>query len=74
MVEHNTLSPSSTTFWKKIHVYFLKTKGEVFEKFNAYKALVDNEIGMKIKTLQSKNIKEFVFKKFDDFSHECGIQ
>jgi hypothetical protein len=55
-------------------VYFLKTKGEVFEKFNAYKALVDNEIGMKIKTLQSKNIKEFVFKKFDDFSHECGIQ
>jgi transposase InsO family protein len=49
-------------------------KGEMFDKFNAYKALVENQIGMKIKTLRFDNGGEFVSKKFDDFSHKCGIQ
>jgi len=48
-VEHNTLSPSSTTFQEKTHVYLLKAKGEVFNKFKAYKAIVENQTGMKIK-------------------------
>ncbi len=61
-------------FSKKIHVYLLKAKGEVFDKFNAYKALVDNQIGMKIKTLGSNNGGEFLSKKFDNFLDECGIQ
>jgi hypothetical protein len=30
----------------------LKAKGKVFDKFKAYKALVENQIGMKIKTLR----------------------
>jgi len=38
-------------FSRKIHVYFLKAKGEAFEKFKQYKALVENEIGHKIKML-----------------------
>ncbi len=38
-------------FSRKTHVYFLKTKGEAFEKFKQYKALVDNKIGHKIKVL-----------------------
>ncbi len=38
-------------FLKKTHVYLLKVKGEVFNKFKAYKALVENQTGMKIKTL-----------------------
>ncbi len=46
----------------------------MFDKFKAYKALVQNQIGMKIKTLRSENGKEFVSKKFDNFLHECGIQ
>jgi len=49
-------------------------KGEVFDKFKAYKALVDNQTGMRIKTLRFNNGGEFVSKKFDDFLHECGIQ
>ncbi len=49
-------------------------KGEVFDKFKAYKALVENQIDMKIKTLRSDNGGEFVSKKFDNFLHECGIQ
>ncbi len=42
-------------FSKKTHVYFLKAKGEAFEKFKQYKVLVDNEIGHKIKVLRSDN-------------------
>jgi hypothetical protein len=38
-------------FSRKTHVYFLKAKGEGFEKFKQYKALVENEIGHKIKVL-----------------------
>ncbi len=61
-------------FSRKTHVYLLKAKGEVFEKFKQYKALVENEIGHKIKVLQSDNGGEFVSKKFDTFLIECGIQ
>ncbi len=46
----------------------------MFDKFKAYKALVENQTGMKIKTLQFDNGGEFVSKKFDDFLHECGIE
>jgi IS30 family transposase len=61
-------------FSRKIHVYLLRTKGEVFDKFKEYKALVDNQTDMKIKTFRSNNGGEFVSKKFDNFLHECGIQ
>jgi transposase InsO family protein len=61
-------------FSRKAHVYLLKAKGEVLNKFKAYKALVENQIGMKIKTLRSNNGGEFVSKKFDNFLDECGIQ
>jgi hypothetical protein len=46
----------------------------VFDKFKAYKALVETQTGMKIKTLRSDNRGEFVFKNFDGFWRECGIQ
>ncbi len=46
----------------------------MFEKFKQYKALVENEIGHKIKMLRSDNGGEFVSKKFDAFIVECGIQ
>jgi transposase InsO family protein len=49
-------------------------KGKVFDKFKEYKALVENQTGMKIKTLRSDNGGKFVSKNFDNFLHECGIQ
>jgi hypothetical protein len=52
-------------FSKKTHVYFLKAKGKVFEKFKQYKALVENKIGHKIKVLRFDNGGKFVSKKFD---------
>jgi len=61
-------------FSRKIHVYFLKAKGQAFEKFKQYKALVENEISHKIKVLRSDNGGEFVSNKFDTFLAECGIQ
>jgi len=36
---------------KKIWIYFLKTKDEVFSQFQEFKALVENSIGKKIKAL-----------------------
>jgi hypothetical protein len=48
--------------------------GKAFEKFKQYKAMVENEIGHKIKVLRSDNGGEFVSKKFDTFLAECGIQ
>jgi transposase InsO family protein len=57
-------------FSRKTHVYLLKAKGEAFEKFKQYKALVENEIGHKIKVLRSDNRGEFVSKKFDAFLAE----
>jgi transposase InsO family protein len=61
-------------FSRKTHVYLLRAKGEVFDKFKKYKALVENQTSKKIKTLRSDNGGEFVSKKFDNFLHECGIQ
>ncbi len=61
-------------FSKKTHVYFFNAKGEAFEKFKQYKALVKNEIGHKIKVLRSDNGGKFVSKKFYAFLAECGIQ
>ncbi len=52
----------------------MKAKGETFEKFKQYKVLVENEIGHKIKVLQSDNGREYVSKKFDTFLAECGTQ
>ncbi len=46
----------------------------MFDKFKEYKALVENQTNMKIKTILSDNGGEFVSKKFDNFLHECGIQ
>ncbi len=61
-------------FSRKTHVYFSKAKGEVFEKFKQYKALMENEIGHKIKVLRPNNEGKFVSKKFDAFLTECEIQ
>jgi hypothetical protein len=39
----------------------MKTKDEVFSKFQEFKALVENQIGKKIKVL-----------RFEDFDSFCG--
>jgi hypothetical protein len=65
---------SHTWTLKWVHKELGSASGEVFDKFKAYKALVENQTGMKIKTLRSDNGGKFVSKKFDNFLDECGIQ
>ena len=52
---------------RKTWVYFLKQKYNVFETFKKWKALVENEIGKKLKCLRSNNGDEYCSTIFEDF-------
>jgi hypothetical protein len=58
----------------KTWIYFMKTKDEVFEKFQEFKALVENQTGKKIKVLRSDNGGEYISKEFDTFCREARDQ
>ena len=45
-------------------VYILKNKSEVFEKFMEWKALMENSIGQKLKTLLADNEGEYTSAEF----------
>ena len=48
-------------------LYFLKKKSEDFERFQEFKALVENRFDKKIKVLRKYNGGEFCSKVFDHF-------
>lgn len=48
----------------------MKAKDEVFKKFREFKALVENQVGKKIKVLRSNNEEEYTFKEFDTFGRK----
>ena len=60
-------------FSRNTRLYFLKNKSKFFSKFKEYKALVENQIGKKIKVLRTDNGGEFCEKEFKKFYKECGI-
>jgi transposase InsO family protein len=51
----------------------LKTKCEVFKRFQEFRALVENQTGKKIKVLRSENGGEYTSTKFAEFCAEQGI-
>ncbi|WVZ05968.1 hypothetical protein V8G54_019314 [Vigna mungo] len=59
---------------RKVWVYFLKHKSEVFEAFKIWKAMVENETGLKIKKLRSDNGGEYVDTRFKKFYYEHGMR
>ena len=59
---------------RKTWIYFPMTKDEVFEKFKEFKALVENMMGKKIKTLQSDNGGEYIDGDFLGFCTKEGIR
>jgi hypothetical protein len=61
-------------FSRKSWIFFMKTKGQVFSRFQEFKALVENQIGKKIRVLRSDNGDEYTSKDFMDFSVGKGIR
>jgi transposase InsO family protein len=59
---------------RKTWIYFMKTKDEVFSKFQEFKALVENQTSRKIKVLRSNNGGEYTSNDFDSFCRKAGIK
>ena len=55
-------------------IYFLKTKSEVFKRFQEFKALVEKQTGRKIRTLRSDNGGEYTDGGFAEFCTHEGIR
>lgn len=55
------------------HMYLMKKKSEVYEKFKILENMIDNKVGRKMKILVSDNSREFCNKKMDDYLEEYGI-
>lgn len=59
---------------KKVFVYFMKQKSEVFDIFVKFKNFIENQTDSKIKIIRSDNGGEFCSRKFDDLFTKSGIQ
>lgn len=59
---------------RRIFVYFMKNKSEVFEKFKLFKAMVENQHERKIKAIRSDNGREYVNTQFNKLLEDNGIQ
>ena len=68
------MSSPLLSFSRKIWIYFLQEKSEVYITFQNFKALVENEIGKKIKTLRTIRGDEYYSTKFEVFCVNHGIQ
>jgi hypothetical protein len=64
------IDDSSHKYW----IYFMKTKDEVFSKFQEFKALVGIRLSRRSKLLGFDNRGEYTFKDFDAFCREVGIK
>jgi transposase InsO family protein len=59
---------------RKVWVYFMKHKGEVFQHFLHFKAMVEKEKGVSIKCLRSDGGGEYFSNEFSEYLKEHGIQ
>lgn len=60
-------------FSRKVWVFLLKTKDEVFERFLEWKTLLENQTGQKIKYLRTDNGLEYLNDKFANLCKSSGI-
>ena len=58
---------------RKVWVYFLKSKDEVFGRFKEWKTMVEKRTGKQVKTLRTDNGLEFCNAQFDNFCKKEGI-
>jgi hypothetical protein len=61
-------------FSRRTWVYFLKLKSEFFDKFLAYRALVEKQSGHQIQRLRTDNGGEYVNNNFTSYYTTHGIQ
>ena len=61
-------------FSRKLWIYFLKHKSEVFQRFKEWKVMVENQKGRKVKVLRSDNGGEYTSGEFKGYLTEAGIQ
>jgi hypothetical protein len=62
------------TFIDALGFYFLKLKNEIFDKFLAYKVLVEKQCRYQIQRLRSDNGGEYVINNFTSYDIAEGIQ
>ena len=59
---------------RKVWIYLLKKKDEVFAALQKFLALVENQSGKKVKALRSDNGGEYVSHEFKNFCNQKGIK
>ena len=59
---------------RKVWVYVLKTKDQVFEHFKKFHAMVERKKGKLLKCLRSDNGGEYIFNEFKSYCSEKGIR
>ena len=60
-------------FSRKVWVFFLKEKSEVFDYFKIWKKLLETQTGKRVKRLRTDNGLEFCNRQFDNFCAAEGI-
>lgn len=58
---------------RKVWVYFMKNKPNVFDASKRWKAIVDNTTDLKVKCLQLDNGREYIDDDFKNYYVEIGI-
>ena len=61
-------------YYEKPWISFMKTKAEVFSRFQEFKALVENQTRKKIKVLRSENWREYTSNVFNDSCKDARIK
>ena len=61
-------------FSRKSWIFFMKTKGRVFNQFQEFKSLMENQTRKKIRVLRTDNGGEYTSKEFMDFCIGEGVR
>ena len=59
---------------RKVWLFLMRHKSEVFEKFKNFKTMIEVQTGKKIKCLRTDNGLEFCNAPMDEFCAEFGIK
>ena len=59
---------------RKLWVYFMKEKSDVFEHFKNFKTVVETETSLKVKCLRSDGGGEYLSNEFSNFLRSHGIK